>query len=189
MEKLLPCCTVFLLLIQPCSAQVENKPTGQFAPTPLPRLAEVGRVEAQPKKGFIYPYYYYVPPELWAEKGKRVKQTLLVLPINTGKTEDDFAEHDNYARRNVEDLRRLASNLKVALLMPAFPRTSTDWRIYTHALDRDSLLTEKKEFRRFDRQLNRMIEDALKLYPKVGHSLSKQMWDDIKAFFSKHLRD
>ena len=32
-------------------------------------------------------------------------------------------------------------------------------------------------------------EATLKLYPKVGHSLSKEMWDDIKAFFSKHLHE
>ena len=31
--------------------------------------------------------------------------------------------------------------LKVAVLMPVFPRPKTDWQIYTHALDRDALMT------------------------------------------------
>ena len=175
MEKLLLCCTLFLPLIQPCPAQVTNKPNRQVTPPPLPRFAEVARVEAQPTKGFLYPYYFYVPPELWGEKGKNVKQTLLVLPNNTGRTDDNFAAHDNYARTNIEDLRRLGSNLKVALLMPVFPRPGTDWRIYTHALDRDSLLAERKEYRRFDRQLIRMIDDARTRLRSDGYRFDKRV--------------
>jgi dienelactone hydrolase len=44
--------------------------------------------------------------------------------------------------------------------MPVFPRPATDWQIYTHALDRDSLITDKKEYARFDLQLIAMIDDA-----------------------------
>jgi pimeloyl-ACP methyl ester carboxylesterase len=169
------CGVVLLLLIRPCTAQTNHKSGGQVASPSLPRLAEVVRVEARPRKGFLYPYYLYVPPELWGEKGKDTEQTLLVLPNNTGKPDDDFAAHDNYARRNIEDLRRLGSNLKVALLMPAFPRPQTDWRIYTHALDRDSLLTERKEYRRFDRQLIRMIDDARARLRSDGYRFDKRV--------------
>ena len=174
MEKIIFCCALFFLLIRPCSAQT-TKPNGQVSPSPLPRLTEVVRVEAQPSKGFLYPYYLYVPPELWGGKGKNLKQTLLVLPNNTGKSDDDFAAHDAYARRNIEDLRRLGSNLKVALLMPAFPRPSINWRIYTHALDRDSLLTERKEYNRFDRQLVRMIDDASTRLRSDGYRFDKRV--------------
>jgi predicted esterase len=44
--------------------------------------------------------------------------------------------------------------------MPVFPRPQTDWKIYTHALDRDAMTTDKKEFARFDLQLVRMIDNA-----------------------------
>ena len=44
--------------------------------------------------------------------------------------------------------------------MPVFPRPATDWKIYTHALDRDAMLTDKKEYARFDLQLVAMIDDA-----------------------------
>jgi dienelactone hydrolase len=44
--------------------------------------------------------------------------------------------------------------------MPVFPRPASEPKIYTHALDRDSLLTDKKDFRRFDLQLIAMIDDA-----------------------------
>jgi dienelactone hydrolase len=44
--------------------------------------------------------------------------------------------------------------------MPVFPRPQTEWKIYTHALDRDAMTTDKKEFARFDLQLIAMIDDA-----------------------------
>ncbi len=175
MGKMVLYCTLFLLLIHPCWAQTTSKSKAQAAPSPLPRLVEVVKVEAQPSKGFLYPYYLYVPPELWGAKGKNAKQTLLVLPNNTGKTDDEFAAHDTYARRNTENLRRLGSNLKVALLMPAFPRPQSDWRIYTHALDRDSLLTERKEYQRFDRQLIRMIDHARNRLRLNGYRFDKRV--------------
>ncbi len=167
-------CTLFLLLAHSCTAQTSPKATAaQVTPSPLP---EVVRVDAQTQKGFLYPYYLYIPPELQSEKGKSAKQNLLVLPNNTGKTDDSFAVHDRYARRNTEDLRRLASNLSVILLMPAFPRPNADWRIYTHALDRDSLLTDRKEYKRFDQQLIRMIDHARKNLRADGLRIDKRVF-------------
>jgi dienelactone hydrolase len=124
------------------------------------RVPAVVRVEPSPDKGFGYPYYLYAPPELRAAADRGLKVTILVVPNNTGKIDDDFAVHDRAASQQAEDIRGLASELKVAVLVPAFPRSKTDWRIYTHALDRDSLLTERTEYRRFDLQLIRMIDNA-----------------------------
>lgn len=45
-------------------------------------------------------------------------------------------------------------------MMPVFPRSQINWTIYTHALDRDVMTTDKKEFSRFDLQLIAMIDDA-----------------------------
>ena len=50
--------------------------------------------------------------------------------------------------------------------MPVFPRPQTYWQIYTHALDRDSMLTDKKELARFDLQLLAMIDDAHERFAK-----------------------
>lgn len=150
MRWLLICyATCFLPTAPLCGAQTQAR-----------RYTEAVRVEAKPEKGFDYPYYIYAPPELRPEKGKGTKTTILVVPNNTGKVEDDFSIHDAAARRLAEDLRGLAYELKVALLVPSFPRPQTDWRIYTQALDRDSLLTDRKEYRRFDLQLIRMLDDA-----------------------------
>ena len=59
--------------------------------------------------------------------------------------------------------------------MTVFPRPKKDWRIYTHALDRDSLLTERKEYRRFDQQLIRMIDDARTRLRSDGYRFDKRV--------------
>jgi predicted esterase len=118
------------------------------------------RVAANQSRGFSYPYYLYIPPELRTADAKRQTHTLLVLPNNTGKISDDFAVHEADVRKRMAQVPAIASLLKVAVLMPVFPRPETDWKIYTQALDRDSMVTEKKEYRRFDLQLVAMIDDA-----------------------------
>lgn len=121
---------------------------------------EIVRIEAQPAKGFSYPYYLYVP-KAFREAGElKNVHSFLVIPNNTGKGDDDIGVHDAYVKRQMERNSMLVSKLGVAILMPVFPRPATDWRIYTHTLDRDSMLTDKEEYRRFDRQLVAMIDHA-----------------------------
>jgi predicted esterase len=119
------------------------------------------KIEAQRSKGFTYPYYLYVPKAIRAEiKGAKKMHTILVLPNNAGKTSDDFNVHEADVKRKIKNNAEIADKLGVALLMPVFPRPQTDWKIYTHALDRDAMTTDKKEFARFDLQLIAMIDDA-----------------------------
>lgn len=118
------------------------------------------KVEAKPAQGFAYPYYLYVPRAMRQPAGMKKKNTFLVIPNNSGKENDDFAFHEDNVKRKFKHNAQLADQIGVALLMPVFPRPKTDWQIYTHALDRDSMLTGKKEFARFDLQLLAMIDDA-----------------------------
>lgn len=139
-------------------------------PLPAPALTEKDyiRVDPDPAKGFTYPYYLYVPKEFGgpAERGK--VQTLFVAPNNTGKVDDDLAVHEFDVKRRMVTSGAVASAIKVAVLMPVFPRPKTDWKIYTQALDRDSMLTEKKEYRRLDLQLIAMIDHAIESQAKLG---------------------
>ena len=118
------------------------------------------RVPANAAKHFLYPYYLYVPSELETPEASSKQQTILVVPNNTGKISDDFSVHEADAFRRLTQVTQMASALKVAVLVPIFPRPETDWKIYTQALDRDSLLTPKEEYRRLDLQLLAMIDDA-----------------------------
>ncbi|HEX8637450.1 MAG TPA: hypothetical protein VF692_05260 [Pyrinomonadaceae bacterium] len=119
------------------------------------------RIDAQPVQGFAYPYYLYVPKAMREKaKGSKKTHTILVIPNNAGKTSDDFTVHEADVKRKIKNNGEIAERLEVALLMPVFPRPPTDWKIYTHALDRDAMTTDKKEFARFDLQLVAMIDDA-----------------------------
>jgi pimeloyl-ACP methyl ester carboxylesterase len=59
--------------------------------------------------------------------------------------------------------------------MPVFPRPEIDWKIYTHALDRDSLTTDKKEYARFDIQLVAMIDDARRRLAEENIGIEKRV--------------
>jgi dienelactone hydrolase len=124
------------------------------------RAADDGVVRVGPdRKGFHWPYYLYVPPKVREAKGDGPR-TILVLPNNTGTADDDPDAHDRAARKRMDGAGRLADQLGVVVLQPVFPRPKADWRVYTHALDRDALLTDKAGLRRLDRQLVAMIDHA-----------------------------
>jgi dienelactone hydrolase len=118
------------------------------------------KVEPRPAKGFTYPYYLYVPKSLREGESIKKEHTILVIPNNSGKLNDDLAVQEEDVKRKIRQNAQLADRIGVAVLMPVFPRPQSDWRIYTHALDRDSLITNKRELARFDLQLLRMIDDA-----------------------------
>lgn len=122
-----------------------------------PGSKNVVRVEADASKGFSYPYYLYVPDALREGSAKNQTHNLLVAPNNTGKINDDLAVHEANVKQKMMQMGMAFGKLNVPVLMPVFPRPETDWKIYTHALDRDSLLTEKAEYKRFDLQLAAMI--------------------------------
>jgi dienelactone hydrolase len=144
---------VFLLILLAAAGCLAQPPADKL-PT------EAIKIEANAAKGFAYPYYLYVPSELREAKAKKATHTILVLPNNTGKPDDSFEVHEAGVKKRTAQAAQIAALLKVAVLMPVFPRPATDWRIYTHALDREALITDKKEYARFDLQLIEMIDDA-----------------------------
>lgn len=125
-----------------------------------PESKNVIKIEADAGSGFSYPYYLYVPGALRDEKARNQTHNLLVIPNNTGKINDDLAVHEANVKQKMMQVEMAFGKLNVPVLMPVFPRPETDWKIYTHALDRDSLLTEKAEYKRFDLQMAAMIKHA-----------------------------
>jgi pimeloyl-ACP methyl ester carboxylesterase len=117
------------------------------------------RVAADPAKGFAYPYYLYIPKEV-RDAASAKEHTILVLPNNSGKSSDDLNFQEEDVKTQLKKNIVFADRLGVVLIEPVFPRPAADWQIYTHALDRDSMLTDKKEYKRFDLQLIAMIDDA-----------------------------
>ena len=125
-------------------------------------------VAADPSQGFNFPYYLRIPKGL----NTQVKQHLLVETNNTGNN-DTLAYHIRETRKQVVR-NSLGSNLceylKVPFLMPVFPRPSTQWKLYTHALDRETMQIKSGELRRLDQQLVAMTKNAATKLSHLGIS-------------------
>lgn len=131
-----------------------------------PYAWRVEHVSADPRIGFRSDYYLYVPETLYRDADGNA--VLLVQPNNSGRTSDDVGVHRRDAWMTGFERKRIADELGVALLVPAFPRTASDWKVYTHALDRDVLTTRDPLLARLDLQLIAMIDDARARLQKAG---------------------
>jgi dienelactone hydrolase len=162
-----------LILVSACICSGQN--AGTTKPEEAPPPAGLVQIDRVPAKGFLYPFYLYVPPEFREKKKNRPTYTLLVLPNNTGTADDDFSIHDRSARQLAEQSCSMASELKVALLVPVFPRPKSDWHVYTQTLDRDSLITGNADLKRLDLQLIAMIESARARLRSEGVRIRKRV--------------
>lgn len=123
-------------------------------------------VKADPNKGFSYPFLLKIPASIDTHY-------LVVETNNTGAVSDDFDVHYQSAKKAIVGNAVgpwVAKKLKSPILIPVFPRPKTDWEIYTHALDRDTLLIESGKLKRLDLQLLAMISQAKKVL--ADHSLT-----------------
>lgn len=126
---------------------------------------QIVRIPANPAKGFNYPYYLWIPPD--------VKQDTYVMveSNNTGSPSDILDFHEESVKKN--QLRgqtggQLSGMLHIPMLMPVFPRPMSQGMVYTHDLDRDTLLIDSGDMKRLDLQLVAMIQDAQRLFNDNG---------------------
>ena len=130
------------------------------------------RVEADPGKGFNFGYYLFVPPGAMGSATKH----LLVQPNNTGKVSDDNAVHEQTAKASAYGIgNRIARELRTPLLVPFFDRPESNWQMYTHALDSDTLKQHEGLLARIDLQLIAMINDAQKRLNEAGISVADKV--------------
>ena len=116
------------------------------------------RVSEDPTKGFNFPYYLLIPQGVNLNKSIY----LLVEPNNTG-VGSNFVSLDRNTKDAIETCSgsSVARKLKIPLLTPVFPRPGGT--LYTHALDRETLLIREGNLKRIDLQLIAMIAHAQKL--------------------------
>jgi predicted esterase len=129
-------------------------------PSALP-FGQLIKISPEPGKGFHWGYYLYLPKSLAESPRQNEKNYLFVAPNNTGSPDDNIQTHEESARRKMIGLGSFAEKLGTPLLQPVFPRPKENWKLYTHALDRDTLLTENDNLKRLDLQLLAMIDDAI----------------------------
>jgi pimeloyl-ACP methyl ester carboxylesterase len=130
----------------------------------------LSRILASPSKGFSWPYYLYIPPNI------RGPAVLLVQPNNTGSVDDNPAVHETAARTLIEGSRWWADELGTPYLIPTFPRPASLPVGYTHALERDALLTKVPGYERIDLQLIAMIEDARAVLSAKGINVASKVF-------------
>ena len=135
---------------------------------------DIIQVEADAQAGFNFPFYLFVPNTI----DKNQKVHLLVEPNNSGRNSDDFEVHQNGALRLVSRNypNRIARSLGSPLLVPVFPRPGSNWRAYTHALDRDTLEINEGQLKRIDLQLTAMIKYAQRLLRTNGFKIRDQIF-------------
>lgn len=135
-------------------------------------LLNTTEVTADEATGFSWGYVLHAP----AGAGRDGRPVfILVLPNNTGRTDDDASVHRRSAAA-MSFIGHLAfSGMDVAVLVPEFPRPSRHDRIYTHALDRDCLTTEVDGLRRLDLQLVAMIDDASRRLRDEGRQVETKV--------------
>jgi len=129
------------------------------------------RVSGNPTEGFNFPYYLLIPQGISLDN----PIYLLVEPNNTG-VGSSFKSLDRNTKESIETCSAgsVARKLKIPLLMPVFPRPGGT--LYTHALDRETLLIQEGDLRRIDLQLIAMITHAQKLLRHNGVRVNEKVF-------------
>lgn len=128
---------------------------------------------ALPEAGFNFDYLIFLP------KGTPVNATsYLMVETNNSGLNDTVAHHLKGALHAAANgvASYVARRLHLPLLVPVFPRSATHWTYYTHALDRDVLLTKEFGIERLDLQLLAMIDDAKKQLAQLQYPIKDQFF-------------
>ncbi|CAG7655814.1 S-layer homology domain-containing protein [Paenibacillus allorhizosphaerae] len=130
-------------------------------PSPIRSIPEdtVLTVKADPSKGFYWDYLLFIPSSV---ENRKDPVHLLVEPNNGQGVSDNISYHEQYAKKIVDSgpTRSIAERLRIPLLVPIFPRPESQSDMFTHALDRDTLLVTSGDLKRIDLQLLAMLDDA-----------------------------
>jgi pimeloyl-ACP methyl ester carboxylesterase len=125
-----------------------------------PYAVRVERLRPDASAAYHADFYMYVSPAARRAAAAGDRITVLVQPNNSGTNSDDPKVHRRDAWWTGFGRHGLADDLGVVLVVPAFVRPAEDWRIYTHALDRDVLTTARADLGRLDLQLIAMVDRA-----------------------------
>lgn len=163
---------LFTLVLLGCKSNDIRSSTGNFN-------SEAGAdsicfFSADPQKGFNFDFLIYFPEDISLNK----EHTLLVESSNTGVS-DSMAHHRKeakYAAKKSSIGNYVSKKLKTPLLVPIFPRSKTNWKVYTHAFDSETFNQKGTQIERLDVQLINMIEYAKTELDKRGFKMKEKFF-------------
>ncbi|WP_242928629.1 hypothetical protein [Pontibacter vulgaris] len=168
---------VYLLVIPilfGCSSNLKKTESAVVALPQVRATDTLMKFEARPAAGFNFAYLVYLP------KGtKSQSQNYLMVETNNSGLNDSIEFHERgarYAASKSGVANYVSKKLQIPLLIPIFPRSETNWQYYTHALDRDVILSKGSDIERLDLQLLAMIGDARKQLAKQGYPLKEKFF-------------
>lgn len=125
---------------------------------------------------YYWPYYVYISNDVKhkAERGENVN--ILVLPNNSMGVSDNMTRHEIFSTFHALVGHMMFEDLNTIILVPIFPRPQKEFLIYTHALDRDVVVTDIKELHRLDLQLIAMIDEVREKNKKWKIDKKVLMW-------------
>ena len=130
--------------------------------------------KAKPNKGFNFDYYLFLPKGI--NNNKEI--TILIESNNTGLS-DDIEHHmrgAKFAAAKSSVGNYVSNKLKIPLLVPIFPRSETNWKIYTHAFDSETFNQKSSNLERLDLQLLAMFEDAKETLYSNGYNVKEKFF-------------
>lgn len=109
---------------------------------------------------YYWSYYVYISNEVKQNLEKGDNVNILVLPNNSMGVSDNMSKHKFFSIFHALVGHIMFEDLNTIILVPIFPRPQEQNLIYTHALDRDVMVTDIKELQRLDLQLIAMIDEV-----------------------------
>lgn len=132
------------------------------------KKGELVFVEPETGDNFNFPYFLFIPDDVTANN----KPYIIVEPNNSGFVDDEFQKHIEKAERTASmDFylgNYVAISMDYPLIVPVFPRSRTNWELYTHALDKDVMLQTDGPLKRIDLQVIEMFKNAQSILEKRG---------------------
>ncbi len=168
----------FLLLALPilwsCSSNLKKAESIAVKQPALLATDTLMKFPARPTAGFNFEYLVYLPIGL-----KSQTENYLMVETNNSGLNDSIEFHERGARHAASKsgvANYVSKKLQIPLLIPIFPRSETNWLYYTHALDRDVILSKNSAIERLDLQLLAMIEDAKNQLAQQGYPLKEKFF-------------
>lgn len=142
---------------------------------------DIIRMPANPAKGFNYDYFIFMPQTVTTSAVST--SAMMVEMLNCGQTisyadavTKAYGTANSYRDNAQDSFGYVAEQLQSPIVIPCIERPVDDGLVYTHALDRDSVLNTTEKYSRVHTQVKNMIEDAHDQLESQGYQIENKVF-------------